>query len=261
MVASATTNGADATQITCRLTNELLVDVGACPQSATGGAAALKSAATAVRVTVASTYKTSLIRVVGAKTFTAKASAAAQIEALRSGNSPFVLCAVGDSDPRANGDGQSVAILLPDNSVNPSALYANGGPTYELQDPSTIGCGQGNQFKGLSEDADTQFPVPGPWDLANGDHGINVAKSIVAGNSACRSGAVDGCVVLVPLCHSSVPPVSGTLYCVRFGTFQIVDTHSSSRLGGRLIDGVLATGGQGGGAPAKGEARVIKLSE
>lgn len=261
VVASAVSNGGDSTQITCRLTNEVLVDVGACPQSATNTAASIKSAASAVRVTVAATHKTTFIRVVGAKTFTARASAAGQIEALRSGSSPFVLCAVGRTDPRAQGDGQTVAVLLPDNSINPAALYANGGPTYELQNPTTIGCGQGNNFKGLSENATANYTMPGPWTVANGDHGINVAKSVVAGNNACSNGITLNCVILVPLCHATTPATDGSLYCVRFGAFQIVDIQGASRISGRLVDGVVATGGQGGGPPLKGEARVVKLSE
>jgi hypothetical protein len=51
------------------------------------------------------------------------------------------------------------------------------------------------------------------------------------------------------------------MYCQRFGAFQVTDIHSSSRIGGVLIDNVIATGGQGGGHAGVGEARVIKLSE
>ncbi|HUS61736.1 MAG TPA: hypothetical protein VMY34_06035, partial [Acidimicrobiales bacterium] len=105
------------------------------------------------------------------------------------------------------------------------------------------------------------YPTPGLWDLLNGDHGINVAKAVIAGNSACSGGIADGCVVAVPLCHAANPPVAYELYCERFGAFQIVDDHTSSRLGGKLLDGIVATGGLGGGKPLTGELRVIKLSE
>lgn len=257
VVASAVSNGAESTQVTCRLTSDVLVDLGACPTFNTGTAVALREAVSGVRVTVAATKETSFIRIVGAESFTARATATAQIQGLRAGNSPFALCAVGDTDPRSLGDGQAVPIILPDNSMNPSAV----GQIYELQDPTTIGCGQSTDFKGLTENLNSDYPVPGPWNLANGDHGINVATSVVAGNLACRGAFTIGCVIFVPLCHAADPPVADVLYCQRFGAFEIVEIPSSSRIGGRLVDGVLATGGQGGGHAGTGEARVIKLSE
>jgi Flp pilus assembly protein TadG len=263
VTASALSNGAELANITCHLETDLLVDLGTCPTAATGTATSLRNAASAVKVTVGATKTTSFIRVVGVQNFTARASSTAQIEGLRAGNSPFAICAVSDNDPRSLGDGQTPGqeIILPDNSMNPNALWVNGGPIYELQDPTSIGCGQGNQFKGLTDDANTDYPVPGPWNLANGDHGINVANAVVAGNTACRGGISLNCVILVPLCHAADPPVNDILYCERFGAFQIVDIQGASRLGGRLVDHVLATGGQGGGHAGTGEARVIKLSE
>ncbi len=260
VVASAVSNGASDSLVQCSLTDEVLTVVQTCPTTNNGTATAMKAAATGVQVTVGSVTNTSFMRVVGTKTFTARAAATAQIQGLRSGNSPFVLCATGDTDPRSLGDGQAVPIILPDNSMNPNAIFANGGPVYELQDPSTVGCGQGTAFKGLSEDATTTYATPGLWDLLNGDHGINVAKSVVAGNSACSNGIVNGCVLAVPLCHAASPPVAFELYCERFGAFQIVDDNTSSRLGGKLLGNVVATGGQGGGRPEAGELRVIKLS-
>ncbi len=264
VLASAVSNGALASLVQCHLTDEVLTVVTACPITNTSQAVALKAQVTAVQVTVGSVTNTSFIRVVGTKNFTAHANATAQIEGLRSGNSPFVLCGTGDTDPRSLGDGQDVPIIMPDNSMNygqyapaiPSAI----GQTYELQDPTTIGCGQGNAFKGLSENATTSYPTPGVWDLLNGDHGINVSKSVIGGNNACTNGVVNGCVLAIPLCHAATPPVAFELYCERFGAFQIVDTGGSSRLGGILLGNVIATGGQGGGKPQDGELRVIKLS-
>jgi Flp pilus assembly protein TadG len=257
VVASATSNGADASLITCRLESDVLVDLGACPVANTGTATALRNAASSVRVTVAATTNTAFVRAVGIQNFTARAGATAQIEGLRAGNSPFALCATGQSDPRSAGEGQVIPILLPDNSMNAGAV----GVLYELQDPTSIGCGQGNSWKGLTADFSNDYPVPGPWNLLNGDHGINVSTAVVAGNSACRGAITLNCVILVPLCHAATPPVSNVLYCERFGAFRVVDIQGSSRLGGILVDTVVATGGAGGGHANAGEARVIKLSE
>lgn len=257
-VAAAVANGADAASVTCRFVDEVLTDLGPCPTVATGTAVAIKAAAAGVRITTSAVKNTTFIRAVGAETFTARASAAAQIQGLRSGASPFVMCAVGSSDPRSNGDGQAIPILLPDNSTNPAAV----GHTYELQDPTAVGCGQANSFKGLAA-YPADFPIPGPWDLLNGDHGINVAKQVVAGNSSC-SGNPDNfinCVVAVPLCYSMTPSVDWRLYCVRYAPFLITANVSASRMAGMLLDTAVATGGQGGGKPLPGEIRVIKLSE
>jgi Flp pilus assembly protein TadG len=253
---AATANG--ATSITCRLIDEVLVDVGACPTVNTGTATAIKTAAAGVRITVNASKSTTFMKVVGIQTFSAKASAAAQVEGLRSGPSPFVMCAVSSSDPRSNGDGQSLAILLPDNSMNPAAI----GQTFELQDPTAVGCGQQNQFKGLA-DTPADFPTPGPWNLLNGDHGINVTKQVIAGNDAC-GGNPDyfiNCVVAVPLCYSMTPSVAYKLYCVRYAPFRITVNTSASRMAGVLLDSAYASGGQGGGKPLAGEVRIIKLSE
>lgn len=257
-VAAAVANGADAATVNCRLVDEVLVDVGACPTLNTGLAATIKLAAAGVRVTVSATKPTTFMKVVGIDDFSANASAAATVQGLRSGPSPFVMCAVGDSDPRANGDGQPIAILLPDNSTNPLAV----GHTFELQDPTAVGCGQNNDFKGLS-DTPADFPTPGPWNLLNGDHGINVTKQVIAGNEAC-TGNPDyfiNCVVAVPLCYTMTPPVQDKLYCVRYAPFRITVNQSASRMAGVLLDSAMATGGQGGGKPLDGEVRIIKLAE
>ncbi|MDP1794170.1 MAG: pilus assembly protein [Acidimicrobiales bacterium] len=258
VTASVTANGAGAGTITCRLIDEVLVDVGACPTVNTGTAVALKLLAAGVRVTIATVQPTTFMKVAGIDTFTARARAAAQIQGLRSGPSPFVMCAVGDTDPRANGDGQPIPLLMPDNSLNPVAV----GQTFELQDPTAVGCGQQNAFKGLAA-TPADFPTPGPWSLLNGDHGINVTKQVVAGNSAC-SGNPDNfinCVVAVPLCYTMTPPVEGQLYCVRYAPFRITVNQSASRMAGVLLESAYATGGQGGGKPLSGEVRIIKLSE
>ena len=256
--ASAVANGADSASFTCRLITEVLVDVGACPTINTGTAVALKALATGVRVTASTVKSTSFTRVAKVTSFTARATASAQIEGLRSGPSPFVMCAVSSSDPRSNGDGQSVPILLPDNSTNPAAV----GLTFELQDPTAVGCGQSNKFKGLA-DKPANFPTPGPWNLLNGDHGINVSKQVIAGNSACGGNPDNfiNCVVAVPLCYSMNPPVAYKLYCVRFAPFRITVNQSASRMAGVLLNSAVATGGAGGGRPEPGEVHIIKLSE
>lgn len=266
VVASATGNGADASQVVCRLQSDVSGDLGACPTAATGTALAIRTTTSAVKVTLGATKNTSFTRVVGIQTFTARANATAQIEALTEGSSPFILCATGNLDPRSYGSGQATPILLPDNTINPSAL----GVEYKLQDSNVPTCGlSSNNFKGLSLDFTTN-PVPGSWNVYNGNHGSNVSSTVVAGNNACRGTLTSGCIVMVPLCHGTgsdptipgqTPEVQTALYCERFAGFQIDDVQGQSRIGGVLVDHIEATGGLGGGHAQGGEIRLIKLSQ
>jgi Flp pilus assembly protein TadG len=257
VLASATSNGSDPSEVTCRLTTDLLVDLGACPTAATGTATALRDMASGVRVRVGVTKQTSFVRIVGAEQFTARAGATGQIQAAQEGISPFILCATGTNDPRSYGSGQAIPILLPDDTINPNAV----GTPYMLQDSNVATCGQSSStFKGLSLDFESH-PVPGPWDLYNGNHGANVSSTVVAGNSACRGTLTTGCIVPVPLCHGMTTNTQGKLHCVRFGGFRVIDTQGQSRIAGVLVDNVKVTGGQGGGHAQPGEIRVIKLSE
>ncbi|MBA2608898.1 MAG: hypothetical protein H0U92_08175 [Actinobacteria bacterium] len=256
-VSVAVSNGADSATLVCSLVDETGTIIAACPTTSTPFSAAMYAAVAGVRVAVKSTSNTSFMRVAGIKTFTAAADATAQVQGLRSGNSPFVLCAVGSSDPRSMGDGQTTPVLTSDNSVNSAAF----GLLYRLQNPVVPGCGQGNTFKGLTQDFATDFSVPGNWAVYNGDHGVNVQSTVIAGANACRGALTNGCLINVPLCYAATPAASGALYCVRFGVFAIDNTQGASKISGRLVDKVPATGGQGGGKAQPGELRVIKLTE
>jgi putative Tad-like protein involved in Flp pilus assembly len=254
--------------VTCRLLNDVLADLGICPLTNL----AIPGTTNSVKVTVGSTTNTTFMRVVGIQNFTVRATATASIERVVAANSPFVMCAVGVLDPRSLGGGQPVGseiLTLGTNSINPLAI----GQTYQLHltGGSALKCGQGSNFKGVSQDQSSSFPLPGTWDVDSGNHGVNVQPTVIAGDDACKvaDGWTVGCLVEVPLCYAvpnPLPPAvalsygtSGKLYCVRFGTFRVASVNSST-LSATFINGVEATGGQGGGAPQTGELRVIKLS-
>jgi Flp pilus assembly protein TadG len=267
---SAAANGATITG--CRLLDQLQVDLGICPTLTN---VTIPGTSTAVKVTVQSTTNTSFMRVVGVNNFTVRASAVAQIERLSSANSPFVMCGVGKLDPRSLGDGQPIGkevLTLGTNTINPLAI----GQTYSLHftgnGPDAVRCGQNTNFKGVSLDQSSAFPLPGTWDVDTGNHGVNVQPTVIAGDDACKVavGWTTGCLVAVPICYAvpnPLPPAvtlsygtSGKLYCVRFAAFR-VQSIGSSTLTATLVNGVLGTGGQGGGAADSGEIRVIKLSQ
>jgi Flp pilus assembly protein TadG len=267
VVNRAVSDGAAAGLVTCRLVDETLADLGACPVE---NSTTINPNAAGVKATVAQTSNTSLMRVVGISDFTARAGATAQIEALRSGKSPFMICAVGNNDPRAINDGQTVPILDTQNNINPAAIYnaALGQTTiFKMQDPQSPTCGQGNSFKDLTDGND--HPIPGDWPIPTGDLGNNISQSIISGPDACTA-TYDNCVMAVPLCYAPSNSVTGDpianaspprLYCVRYAAFLLVNTGGASRIGGKLLGDVVATGGHGGGKAQPGEVRIIKLSE
>jgi hypothetical protein len=275
-VNSAIANGADASLLECHLLDQLKVDLGLCPL-----VGAIPATASGVKVTVAAKTNTSFMRVVGIRDFTAAATATAQIQRLLGGNSPFVMCAVSRSDPRSgpNHDGQTPGreLLKNDgtNDINPLAVAAGYTYTLHFTGNSTPRCGANTNFKGLAELSGNGQPIsytlPGRVFTNNGNLGANVQPTVIAGDDACKlPDWTVNCLVAVPLCYgmpNPAPPATATsygdnnsLWCVRYAAFKVLSWNSST-LDAQVVDGVLGTGGQGGGAAQAGEIRLIKLSE
>jgi Flp pilus assembly protein TadG len=275
-VSSATANGADASLLDCRLLDQLNVDLGVCPL-----VGVIPAATSGVKVTVAAKTNTSFMRVVGIQDFTARASATAQIQRLLGGNSPFVMCAVSKSDPRSgpNHDGQNNGreLLKNDGTTDINQAAVTAGYTYTLHftGNSNPRCGADTNFKGLAELTGNGQPIsynlPGRVFTNNGNLGANVQPTVIAGDDACKQpNWTVNCLVAVPLCYgmpNPAPPATATsygdgnsLWCVRYAAFKVLSWNSST-LDAQVVDGVLGTGGQGGGAAQAGEIRLIKLSE
>lgn len=249
-------------------------------ECSTYSGATVPSNASGVAVLARDTQPTNFVKLVGFNDYSVKADAAANVQALRGGTSPILLCAVAGSDTAHSGNGKGVtgpagavpAILLPDGSVNPAAYYvdpnpndaAPGSPIYYLKGVEVKDtCSTGNNFKGVvdnghgSHDDGITYPLPGPWQYDNGNQAGPTRTKVLG---ACNDEAI-GCKILVPLCYYSASVPSGALYCAKMGVFLITAGDSNTYQGGFLKEGGVVDLGQGGGKPIAGEARVIKLTK
>jgi Flp pilus assembly protein TadG len=255
VVASVTANKVNGTP-DCRLVDDARTDLGACPETNTG--AGLPATVAGVTVRASDSQSASFIRAVGISGFSASASATAQIEGLRSGSSPFMICGLDGGH-----NGFDPPLLLASGAgwaINPAAV----NQTYGLHGPQVPDCGAGsNSFKGLADDQALPA-VPGWWP---GDTGVHAGPvhDIVARSDACTTtDGFDnwtGCTILVPLCVDGRGNGHNTdLYCVYLGVFRVYQSHSNAHEAVFLGGAVIRTG-QGGRKPVPNEARVIKLSQ
>ena len=239
----------------CRLVDEAQSDLGPCPESNTG--AGLPSTVAGVSVRARDNQDGSFIKALGIDGFSASAVATAQIQALRQGSSPFLICGLDSSQ-----QGFDPPLLLQSGStwtINPAAI----NQTYELHAPQVPDCGAGSEsFKGLG-DGSAVVPVPGWWEGETGVHAGPI-RNIVARADGCTStdgfNTSAGCTLIVPICvDGNGTGTAVEFYCVRFGIFRVSQSNANSHEAVFLGAGIVRSG-QGGGRPVANEARVIKLS-
>ena len=259
-VQTQVTSNAAFDAFTCQIIDQAGTVLQSCP---TSNGTAVNVNASGVKVIAKNTQNTSFMRVAGIDTFSASASAGATIQRIiaTSGSGPLLICGVLSTDPRwgpdHSGNEQSPPMLLPDDSINPAAIYnpSTGLPNYWVKGIEVKKtCSQGANWKGLSDGG--TYSLPGPWHSDNGNK-AGPTRTKVAG--ACGDPEVVGCKVVLPLCYwKSAVGEDPWIWCVRLGVFQITFSDSNSIKAGLLGNAVIE-GGQGGGKPANGEARVIKL--
>jgi Flp pilus assembly protein TadG len=239
----------------CRLVDQAGTDLGACPASNTG--AGLPATVAGVSVRASDSQSGSFIKALGISGFSASATATAQIEALRAGSSPFMICGLD-----AGHHGFDPPLLLASGSswvVNPAAV----GQTYGIHGPQVPDCGAGSAgFKGLT-DGSANVPVPGWWAGDTGVHAGPVRNQVARSDACTTTDGFDnwtGCTIIVPICVAGQGSGTSTqLYCVRFGVFKVSQSHQNAHDAVFLGAGVVQDG-QGGGKPVANEARLIKLS-
>jgi Flp pilus assembly protein TadG len=255
VVASIGTNGSNGTT-ECRLVDQNRADLGACPTTNTG--TGLPATVAGVSVRARDSQPGSFIKVLGVSTFSASATAKAQIQALREGSSPFMICGL---DGAHNGFATPLLLASGSNWVfNPAAV----GQSYGIHGPQVPDCGTGsNSFKGLVDDG-SPFSMPGWWP---GDTGVKAGpvRNQLARPDACEDktdfDTSDGCTILVPVCVDGRGTGShADLYCVKFGAFRVYQSHPNAHEA-VFLGAAVVRNGQGGAKPVANEARVIKLSE
>jgi hypothetical protein len=260
---SATANGVN-TSFDCQLWGynaaNTMINLGACPTSNTG--AGLDSRATAVRVSAVNTQGASFIKVVGIGSFSAKAPARAQIQALIGGNAPFMVCGLD-----AAHDGYDPPLLV---KVGSDYVFNTGqtsaataiGQEYVIHDTHVAGCGGGSGWKGLVDQSGGPYDLGDYWPAKTGDTAGPVRVDLT-GPKACHSTILVGCQLILPVGDASngLGGSNYKMHVARMGVFEITyadsNTHRAKFIGGSTV----ASGGAGGGKPTANEARVIKLSE
>ncbi|MEW6474954.1 MAG: pilus assembly protein TadG-related protein [Actinomycetota bacterium] len=255
VVASLSANKANGT-FDCRLVDETRSDLGPCPESNTG--AGLPEAVAGVSVRARDDQDGSFIKALGIDGFSASAAATAQIQALREGSSPFLICGLDSS--RRGFDPPLLVESAGSWAVNPAAINR----TYGLHGPDVPDCGAGSEsFKGLADNS-VVVPVPGWWQSDTGVKAGPIRNVVARGDGCGTTEGFDnwtGCTLVVPICVTGRGTGSGAeFYCVRFGVFRVSQSHANSHEAVFLGGGIVRSG-QGGGKPVANEARVIKLSQ
>lgn len=194
--------------------------------------------------------------------------AAATIQPLAEGQSPFMVCSAAAEHPEqildASGEVNSAAIgehfVLQGNAIN------EGGRD----------CGHpAESFRGWVQ-FDSTFPIPGDWKMEQGNKNGHIERQLI-GVEACGGEGVDvndftGCVISVPLCTSGSGGASNyELYCVAMGSFRISHNDNGpsfchpdppKHICGEFLGAAVATGGQGAEEEAGvDEVVIIKLVE
>jgi hypothetical protein len=241
--------------------------------------------AAGVEIATRSSQETFFARVGGTESFQARAGATAQVQGLRAVESyatPFMICAFD-----RGADEGDIQLLRPAGTtweLNPDALWSAGGanttgeseldgmggPWFKIHGPHVPNCGlDAETWKGLV-DPPGDFSVPGVWQGNNGNK-AGPTRSLVTSDLGCSGDDdddySDGCLILAPVClrHGDYPTEISDdrtdLYCVTFGTFKVVKTHSNEHHAALLGDATIITEGEGGGAPDLNEPRVIKLTK
>lgn len=242
-------NGADAS--TCTIIGGTGTAIGPCSSYN----AVTAASAAGVRVVAEDSRRTTFGRLAGRDQVTAKAEAAATIQALRGTGVPFVVC----GNPLAGG----YPILNPDNTINVQTATAMG--TIDIQSAQVPGCGAGSAFKGKI--GDDEVVTPG-W--VTGDNGNGFDQQIqadVLGATPCPTGGpFTGCDMLVPIANKGTGNGNDIhLYVVAWAVFHITgDGHGNPKYQGQFrADAPYASGGATStDLPGDGVApRVIRLIE
>jgi Flp pilus assembly protein TadG len=260
-LAEASNNGGQSSHFTCTVVDKNNTAIAACTDTATWTLAANLTRAVGVRVNAGENRNTSFAKVVGVGAVSVNNVAAATIQVLTGGDSPFMVC--GNA---ATADAQTPPLLVPDatqatgwqiNTGQVAGTPTAIGNTYDLHGPQVPGCNShGNSFKGL---ANGPMTLPGWIDDSPGVR-AGPTRSLVAAQNGCSGATLDNCILFVPICSDGQGSGSHIqLYCVAWGSFLVTQVGANKHTG-QFLGGFDATGGQTGtGDPNAGTVNVVKL--
>jgi Tfp pilus assembly protein PilX len=250
-------------ELTCELIDVAQNTLGPCPDDATDP---VPAAAFGVRAWLAHDSETSLMRVVGINSFTARGKAAATLQRALEGTAPFWMCATSTNlagPPLLVAD----ASLSPPWDINDAAIggqYQMYGNDTRLTDCDNVS----SSVRGLVDMSAGPYSLAGVWDGLPGNHtgpivaGINGGSLCTSGAGAVDNGAPDPCILVIPLCTEAVGGggANQQFLCQRLGTFR-VQVAQNHEMEGIFLGAGTFVEGPGGGEPQAGEARTIKLVE
>ena len=216
------------------------------------------SRAVGVRVQTGTSYSTALGGAVGRNSLTARTTAAATVQAVKSVNGPFMIC--GNALKGAESPGlPGRQLLIPDVTknppwtINPLAV----GLTFSIHAPQVEDCGaSGNAFKGTGSG---EYNLP-QWVNTSTGVAAGPIRSPVASADGCTT-TFDNCVLIVPICSDALGDSSSTMqmYCVVLGAFMMHQTGSNTHTG-TLLGGAIAIGGRTSNNDVTGyDFRTVKL--
>lgn len=247
------------------------------------------SNAAGVRVRTSETENVPFGAVSGQGTIAGETPAAATIQPLASGNSPFMVCST-----EGGTDGHPVKVLLdaaPYN-INPAAIYnsATDSPYFmlwgeDLKNGDRQCGGSSDSWRGWVDNSGSTYSVPGWWENDTGNKNGHLVPRLVINPNGCDVAAgadadagIDGCVIVVPLCtHSNNGNGNNLeLYCVRYGTFELSYHEQAAASGnapcqrgadnankvicGKFLGPAIATSGQGStGQAGVNDTVLVKL--
>jgi len=235
----------------------------------------------------------------GPKSLSLSGIAAALVESVNpgSGTSAIMMCAVGNNDANANGDGMTNPLLIHQTPSDPSTPYVldptrawpvNTNP-FTVRDPSAPGCGLGSSFKGWVAGAKGarkggacgptgytncstfSFGPTSQWQSENGDLGAStdtmIQETSTNGPSCSLTQPASTpptqaqinalCQQQIPLCYAYSG--GGALSCIGYAVIAIYSAPSSTYSGYLLSSSLVVPPGSYGGQPAKGASSTVAL--
>jgi Flp pilus assembly protein TadG len=211
-----------------------------------------------VRVQATKTETTAFGNVIGQPTTTSRARAAALIQPLITGHSPFIIC--GDAS-KGGWD-----ILNPNKTVSVTKAMALGGGTgtIPIQESQAPTCGAGSAFKGKADDDGTLFSIPQWVGGANGNGNDHAIQRTVANAPPCPAGGpFTNCDLIIPIADDGAGNGNDIqMHIVALTVWHVTGdgTGNPKYFGTFLSVTTPITGGQAGSGPClAGSACVIKL--
>lgn len=277
---AATTNGADATKLTCEVISGYIPGAnpdyevyGACSDTGSwmpylNNPDALGQEADGVYVESGTSEQTVFGSTTGVRQLTENRQAAATVQSLVGGGSPLLACAFNQVD-QTTGKAAAPLLLASTSSAsgyveNPAAIYnpSTQSPAYFLHGPQVDKCKlSSDSWKGLADESGAWPTLPALLPILTGDK-AGPTRVAVANQSNCSSlDSSQGCVLVLPICTDSNnrSGISGSLYCVGYGAFELLSSDANSQNFG-FLGLANASGGQTGtGNPDANGVNVVTL--